>query len=594
MPLTPLSGPLGIKRAAHLLRRACTGASINDIETYAALTAQEAFDRLVRDDLPTPAEPVDLEGNTWITEGEILEDIPYNRYLDSWMLGQMLAPGVEDALKLSYAFRERIIFFFHTHFTTKKSKVRDTRALYYQNALFRHFAFDRNDNVVAVENPDPDSTEELPPVVYPVNLKRLTVKLSVENAMLIFLDGWQNLAGRPNENYARELLELYAIGRGLEGTVPAGEFEGDYINYTEGDVQAAALVLSGFNIDETYSNIDEETGIPKGIIRGGLTASDHDDSVKTFSNRLGNAQVTPDDELMQGNESTEESIIDEISQLVDIVYDQAETSRYLARKIYRFFMYHEITEDVQNGLVQDIADAFVASNFKIIPTLEALFTSQEFYAGGAGVADDFFGSIIKSPMDLAIGFARNFNVAVPDPYTETEYFYDLMGNILSNMNGQGMNYYEPFEVAGYSAYHQYPIFNRSWIATNYLTNRYNFVSSKVSPGDVLNPGDVNPYSFVLNNMPDAIARDARELVRTIAGYLLPLSSNLDFNDSPDSELTAVRLEYFLNTFLGDMDDDPEAAWTAGWDATDRDIDKIDNQLANLFNAMLQTPEYQLM
>ncbi len=594
MPLTPLSGPLGVKRAAHLLRRACTGASINDIETYAALTAQEAFDRLVRDDLPTPPEPVDRAGNTWISEGPILEDVDYMGMVNAWMLGQMMSPGVDEAQKLSYAFRERIIFFFHTHFTTKKSKVRDSRDIYYQNALFRHYAFDRDDNVVEVENPDPDSPDPLPPITYPVNFKQLTKKISVENAMLIFLDGRQNLAGNPNENYARELLELYSIGRGLEGNVPQGDFEGDYVHYTEQDVQEGAKILSGFEEDDTFSNIDEETGLPRGVIRGDVTATQHENSVKTLSSRMGGAQVTPDPELLLGTQPTEESILDEISQWIDIIFDQPETAKHVGRKLYRFFIYHEITEEVQNGMVQDIADVFVSNDFKLIPTLEALFTSQEFYEGNAGVGDDFFGSIIKSPLDLAVGFARNFNVPIPDPIENYDYFYDLIGNMMSAMGGQGMNYYEPFEVAGYSAYHQFPIYNRSWIATNYLTNRYDFIRNRISTGDVMEPGDVNPYAFVSENVPDAVARDARQLVTTLAGYFLPLSSNLDFNGGADSELTVERLEYFLDTFLGAMDSDPEAAWTAGWDAADRDIDKIDNQLANLFNAMLQSPEYQLM
>src|SRR5690606_18321979 len=101
-----------------------------------------------------------------------------------------------------------------------------------------------------------------------------------------------------------------------------------------------------------------------------------------------------------------------------------------------------------------------------------------------------YGSIIKSPIDLIIGFNKNFGIEVPDILTQEEYFYDFMGSILSGMNSQGMDYYEPFEVAGYSAYHQYPIFNRSWITTNYLTNRYNFIAGKITPGDIVEMGDV--------------------------------------------------------------------------------------------------------
>lgn len=597
MPLTPLTGPLGIKRAAHLLRRACTGASIQNIESFATMTAQEALQVLVQEDLPTPNPPIDpATGSEWITDGPI-EDVNSDNLMtlmNAWQVGQMFAVGIDDAQKLAVAFRERIIFFFHTHFTTKKEKVQDTRAIYYQNALFRFFAFDTNDTVIPVENPDPESEEILPPIIYPVNFKELTKKISVENAMLIFLDGRQNVSGSPNENYARELLELYAIGRGLEGVTPQGEFEGDYINYTEQDVQAGARVLSGFDVDDTYSNIDEETGIPRGVIRGSNIATHHDNGSKEFSSRLDNAVISGDPELMQGSSSTEESIIDEISQLVDLVYTKRETAIYICRKVYRFFCYFKVDESVQDGLISDLADVFEANEFKLTPVLEALFTSQEFYEGAAGVTDDFYGSIIKSPLDLIVGFYKNFDIQIPNYETETDQFYDVLGSVLSNMNLQGLDYYNPFEVAGYSAYHQFPIYNRSWITTNYLTNRYNFINNRISPGDLVDVDEINPYLFVTQNIPDVVAQDARQLISTLAEYFLPVASDLAFDGSATSELSTDRLSYFLESFLSDMDADPEAAWTAGWNAADRDIEKIDNQLANLLNAMLQTPEFQLM
>ncbi|MFY0628386.1 MAG: DUF1800 family protein [Reichenbachiella sp.] len=597
MPLTPLVGPLGIKRAAHLLRRTCTSASIPEIENFATLTAQEAIHLLIQENLPTPNPPIDpATGEEWITNGPV-EDVNSDNLMDllnRWMVGQMFAPGVDESQKLSVAFRERIIFFFHTHFTTKKEKVQDTQAIFYQNALFRFYAFDRDDIEIPVENPDPESEEVLPPIIYPVNFKQLTKKVSVENAMLIFLDGRQNVSGSPNENYGRELLELYAIGRGLEGTNLQGDFEGDYVNYTEQDVQAAARVLSGFDVDSSYSNIDEETGIPRGVIRGGATATHHDNSSKQFSARMNNHVIEGDSELMQGSSATEESVIDEIGQLVDLIYDNPETSRYICRKIYRFFCYHEVDENIQNGIIQDLADVFTSNDFKLTPVFEALFTSQEFYEGAAGKTDDFFGSIIKSPLDLTIGFFRNFNISIPNYETEATMFYDVIGGILSSMRSQGMNYYEPFEVAGYSAFHQYPIFNRSWITTNYLTNRYNFINGKFVPGEMVDMYDVNPYLFVTSNIPDSTARNAQDLITSLAGYFLPLSENLDFAGSATSELTEERLTYFMSSLLSDMDVNPEEAWTANWDSSDRDIDKIDNQLTGLFNAMLQSPEYQLM
>src|SRR5690606_5026037 len=143
-----------------------------------------------------------------------------------------------------------------------REKVDDSRALYFQNQLFRFFALD-------ALNPDPE-----------INFKTLTVKICVDSAMLKVLDGTSNVKGNPNENYARELLELYSIGRGLEGDVPP-PVDGDYFLYTEDDVKAAARVLSGWTTDDDYLTIDELTLLPRGRVRGNPTnASSHDNDPK--------------------------------------------------------------------------------------------------------------------------------------------------------------------------------------------------------------------------------------------------------------------------------------------------------------------------
>ncbi|WP_370090136.1 DUF1800 family protein [Ekhidna sp.] len=590
MPLTALTSTLGKKRAAHLLRRTCFGGTISEIDTFASLTPAQAVAQLFNSALPDPVLPIDpLTGNEWITTGAAeSEEFELERYFLAWHLGQMLANGVEDSLKLPYIFRERLVFFLHTHFTTKRSVVGNSRALYYQQALFRLFAFDGEDLSIPAEDPmDPD-------IVVPRNFKQLTKKLSVDNAMLIFLDGRFNVKGSPNENYARELLELYSVGRGLEGNVPEPEFEGDYFYFTEEDVQAGARVLSGFNVDPTFSNIDEETGLPRGVVRGGTIATSHEEGVKNFSSRMGNGAVTPDADLLQAGNPTEESVLDEISQFVDLIYDQAETARSICREVYRFFVYHQIDQALQDDIIQDMADIFTANEFKLQPVLEALLTSEHFYEAGPGDDDNNFGSIIKSPLDVVLGFMRNFNISLPDYETDLTNYYDFTIDLLGEISIQGMDYYEPFEVAGYAAYHQFPIFNRSWITTNYLTNRYNFVRGLISNDPAPEMREVDVVQFVQDNFSTA-APNARDLIIAISEYFLPSSENLTF-DAPDvGELTVERLNYFLQAFLysPQFDADPEAAWTNRW-TNGIDMSTVRNQLANLFNAMLQSPEYQLM
>ncbi|WP_462247455.1 DUF1800 domain-containing protein [Ekhidna sp.] len=589
MPLNELTSTLGRKRAAHLLRRTCFGGSVSEIDSFATLTPAQAVAQLFNNDLPDPTLPVDpLSGTEWITSGNAQsEGFELERYFLAWHLGQMLGNGIDDTVKLPYIFRERLVFFLHTHFTTKRSVVGNSRGLYYQQALFRMFALDGEDITIPAEDPeDPDE-------IVPRNLKQLTKKLSVDNAMLVFLDGRFNVKGSPNENYARELMELYSIGRGLEGNVPDAEFDGDYFNYTEEDVQVGAQVLSGFTVDPTFSNIDTDTGIPRGVVRGGNIASSHEEGSKTFSTRLNNQVVTPDPELLLGGNPTEESVLDEISQYVDIIYDQAETARSICRELYRFFVYHQIDLTLQEDIIQDMADIFTTNEFKIQPVLEALLTSEHFFEAEAGEDDNNFGSIIKSPLDLVLGFMRNFDLTLPDYETELADYYEYTGALLGTINIQGMDYYEPFEVAGYPAYHQFPIFNRSWITTNYLANRYNFIRGSIVSQDP-EMGQVDILAFVQANF-SGVAANARDLVIAVAEYFLPTSENLSF-DTPDvGELTVERLNYFLTAFLfsPQIDPDPEAAWTNRW-TNGIDMDTVRNQLINLFNAMLQSPEYQLM
>ncbi|MEM9896672.1 MAG: DUF1800 family protein [Bacteroidota bacterium] len=598
MPLGDLTGTLGKKRAAHLLRRACGGGTVEEIDAFALLTPQQAVERLFNTELPDPVLPIDpLTGEEWITSGNFQsEERELEQQFLQWHLGQMLGTGIADDIKLAFIFRERLVYFMHTHFTSKKSTQRnlsgDMRALFYQQALFRLYAFDADPIIIPPEDPnDPESTE----TIIPKSFKELTKKVCLDNAMLIFLDGRLNVKGSVNENFARELLELYSIGRGLEGTNPEPEFDGDYFVFTEQDVQEGAKVLSGFNVDLTFTTLDEETGLPRGQVRGSVNnANRHEEGVKTLSDRLGGGIITPNAELTFAGRSTEASVIDEISQLVNLIYEQDETSLAICRELYRFFVYSQVDQSLQDDIIQEMAMVFAANDYQIQPVLERLFTSLHFYEAEPGNTDNNFGSIIKSPIELVLGFARNFNLTIPDYETELERFGELAGYHLNQIDGQGMDYYEPFEVAGYAAYHQFPIYNRNWISTNYLANRYQFIEAGIADENADEVWQVNVVEFVRSTFPTE-APNARELIIAIAEHFLPIAENLSFDPSSNGDLTQERLNYFLNAFLfsPQIDGDPEAQWTNRW-VNNIDPTTVANQLKNLFNAMLQTPEYQLM
>lgn len=581
MPLTPHSGPLGRRGAAHLLRRATFGPTIVQIKTFSALTAAQALQQLYHQAIPDAPPPVAPgESGSWvitgITDPEKME-FEYQGYFKSWFVGQMMSAGVPAAQSLAYSAREKLVFFIHTHLTAIAEKIGSSRAMYFQNQLFRMYALD-------------GVTSPVIPAIK-LNFKELTKKICVDNAMLNLLDGTINIRGG-NENFGRELIELYSIGRGLEGSdVTVGLGQGDYFYYTEDDVQAAAKVFSGFQFDNAFAVEDTDTLLPRGKVRGSATnASGHDNNSKQFSARFGNAIIAPDPLLLIGTQATEESALDEISQLIDLIYAQEETANHICRKIYRFFMYHEITDTINTNIIQEMAETFRTNNFKIQPVIEELLSSQHFYNNNSTpYTDDGFGGIIKSPLDLVLGTYRFFGVEVPSITTDATEFYDRTGKVVNMMKESlGMDFYQPFDVAGYDAYHQFPIYHRSWITVNNLTNRYNFIDQKLPDFDL--------YQFIRDNIDLTEASDARRLVIELASFVLPRTENLTFDTTMDetqeATLTSERLLYFLNKFLDIFDPDPETAWTNRY-TTQTGINTMEGQLQNLFNAMLQSPEYQL-
>ncbi|UII19299.1 DUF1800 family protein [Fulvivirga ligni] len=603
MPFNELTGALGVHRAAHLLRRTTFGATKEQIDFFASLTPQQAINILFNSTLPDPELPIDLEtGTEWVESGKTGANSGEREliaFLKAWMLGQMMGANITDSnLKLAYSAREKIVFFLHTHFTTIEEKVNDSRALYYQNQLFRLFALDKEDDTVEIED---EETGDMVLEDAPRNFKELTKKICVDNAMLIFLDGTLNVKGSPNENYAREMFELYTVGRGLEVVVNNMEPDdaGDYFTFKEQDVQAAARVLTGFAFDNQFSIIDPYTGLPRGRMNSGSHTTNSDE--KDFSEYYDNTIIQQDNTIT----SEEERMLDEVSQMIDMIYENEETPKNICRKLYRFFVYYNITEEIDNTVIADMADIFVNNEYRIQPVLEALFTSQFFYEASTDVADDKFGGIIKSPLDLVLGTHVFFGTEVPDYLSDTKNYYNFMQKrLISKLSLHGMNFYNPYEVAGYGAYHQYPVFNRNWISTNYLTYRYEFIrvifegeGTDMDDDYILPPVDILQY--VKDNFM-AEAQDAKDFIKAMAPYFLPVAQNLDFDtDMAGRGMTKERLRYFLQAFLQFMDyndtaevNDKNAIWVSLLNDPAQYL-LAGDYLRRLFNAMLQTPEYQL-
>lgn len=379
--------------------------------------------------------------------------------------------------------------------------------------------------------------------------------------MLILLDGRINVKGNPNENYARELFELYSIGKGMQvGT-------GDYTTYTEDDIKEAAKVLSGWKVDDSYQNLDPVSQVPLGI----FNKDSHDDSVKTFSKAFGGKTIAP----TSTGGSTSAIGLDELNQLIEMIFGQIATAKNICRKIYRFFMYYKITDEIERDIITPMAESLMANNYQLQPVLFQLLNSTHFFDEDtlAIQEDNNRSAIIKSPLEVVLGTLRFFNVEVADPYS---------ADYLELLTRQGLDLYEPLDVAGYDAYHQHPDFNRNWISSNNLAERYNFGAQVISG---LNRSKSLGYKLdIIKYVKDSrnISNPSSDviLVNELLDYMLP------------EAITEERRSYFFNLFTQGL---PSSNWAMEWNKYINSQDDMDvrMELERLVNAILQSPEYQL-
>ena len=546
--ITPYNQTLGTRNAAHLLRRATLGATKQQIDQFAQRSAVTAVTQLLTT-TPAPPPPVDpATGQAWVNPKPTEANSPgseLQRHLNGWWLHQMATNPLSA--------QEKMTFFLHTHFTTIADRVGQKPAIYYQMKLFHHYALG--------------------------NIKTLAKKICVDNAMLKFLDGHLNEVGNPNENFAREFLELYSVGKGPQLGPD------NYTNYTEQDVREAAKVFSGWKEDAEFTNLDADR-VAQALLKGddSSIAARHDASTKQFSAAFQNRTISPSE--MIDEKATRSAALDEIDQLVEMVFAQPETARHLCRKLYRYLIYYEITDQVEQHFIEPLARICISNNYELRPVLQALLTSQHFYDhDNATTEDDNTGAIIKSPLDLTIGTLRFFQVTLPPPSGDlTTHYQAYKRAVLDRLDDQGLHLYEPFEVAGYPAYHQSPAYHRNWISANYLARRYEFAKKLIegirdNDNQLLAHLDVVAYVSNTNNISDPF--DAPLLVRELTDYLLP------------EVISEERFTYFLKTIL--LDDLSETNWQTEWQkylGSGNDA-AVRVQLEKLFNTILQSPEYQL-
>lgn len=554
--LTEITGTLGRSRAAHLLRRCTFGPTPGQIEEFAGYTATEALEKLFEEPAENPAPPIDpLTGSTWVDPegqskagGSNSEQDDLFEFFMAWHLDVMRNSGMN--------LRERITWFYHTHLPARWTEIRSSEAIYYQNCLFRHYAFG--------------------------DFKELFIKICIDNAMLVYLDGYTNHKDNPNENFAREMFELYGIGKGPQLA------EGNYTYYTEDDIKAATRVLTGWILDEDFSKLDPDTGLPTSKMRsttGGNPAVElatgHDAGLKTFTDIYNSKSIEPAEII--DSLPTVEAAYGELDEMIGMIFDHPATARFITRKVYRFFIYHFISDEVESDIIVPLAEHFRTNGFSMKELLLKLLKSEHFYdADNALTEDDNAGALIKSPVDIFMGLFRLFGMDLPDRETETALFYQDMAFIVKKLKDQGLNFYEPFEVAGYPAYHQIPGYNRNWITTYALAHRYQAgeVLMGLTGADDLS-FKLNILDWVENSGYVNDPSDASQIVDVLVENLLAV------------ELNQERYDYFHDTVF--LDTLSKTTWQYEWNQyTGGGNDTVVRErIETLFSALIQTPEFQL-
>jgi uncharacterized protein (DUF1800 family) len=310
--LDEYSGPWNFRLAAHLLRRAGFGGSPQEIANATAAGMDATVTQLIHfrpDQLPdTPAGDISYDMTPL---GDKMQRRNAIILTEMWWLDRCLR--TQDPL------RERMTYFWSNHFTSGIGQKGITpQMMVDQFALFRRFALG--------------------------NYADLTHAVTVDPAMLHYLDGIVNRQQHPNENYARELMELFTMGVG---------------NYTEEDVRQAARAFTGYSVDRFTG---ESVFNPRV----------HDDGDKTFLGHTGNFGA--DD-------------------IIDIIMGQPVTARFMARKFLRTFVY----DDPEPELIDAVAAKFRDTGYDVARLMGAILRSNVFYSSRA------YRALVKSPLEVTIG-----------------------------------------------------------------------------------------------------------------------------------------------------------------------------------------------
>lgn len=429
--LRPLATPggLGAADARHLLRRAGFGPTTADVAEFTGLSPAAAVARLLDDALLAPVPPPP-RSEEWL-------DVPPYTGNDADRIQQMgrlyerarydtSAHWITRAFDPAAALREKMTYFWMNHFVVVADKVFLPQLMYRYVDGFRRRPWG--------------------------DFRRMTKDVTIAPAMLIYLDGKDNRVGSPNENYARELMELFTLGVTDRDGAP---------NYTEQDVQEMARALTGWTVfpqalgpelfPAVYFDADHDGG-PKRLF-GGAAAN--------FGLAAGGGAV-----------------VDVIDYLFDTKGEAI--AWFVCEKLYRFFVYSRTDGAAERSVIAELATLFRAADFELRPVLERLLSSAHFYdPANRGV-------LIKSPLEYLLGLMHALGVPLDREGVAGSVYY------LAWFEGQRLQY--PPNVKGWLGH-------RRWLSTTTLALRDVVVATNLAiggrVGDTVDDGNGNTLEPLL-------------------------------------------------------------------------------------------------
>ena len=525
--LNPYTGVWTQNEVVHLLKRTMFGSKKTDIDYFKTRTMSQAVDELLNPTSPLPAPPVKeydatgaavpdtniAAGLTWVNDPNNDGTIASRRRASfkKWWMGNMI--------NQDRSLREKMTLFWHNHFSTETNDIGNAQYVYKHHALLRANALG--------------------------NFKTLVKAITIDPAVLVYLNGQLNTANAPDENYGRELQELFCCGKGSSSL------------YTETDVKEAAKVLTGWrNNATTMSSFFDSTR--------------HSTVSKQFSAFYNNTIITGRTGATAGDL--------ELDALLTMIFNAQEVSKYICRRLYRWFVYYQIDGAVEANVIEPLAALLRSSNYEVKPVLNLLLKSEHFF----DVLNQ--GSQIKSPVDKVVGMSREFNV-IFQPATDYISNYALWNYYVSQLANMQQNIGDPPDVSGWKAYYQEPQFYEIWINSDTLPKRNQFTDVMVASGYTFSGKkimiDVIEFAKTLSNPsdPNVLIDDAIKIL-----YRVPLSTASKQQIKTDILLVGQSTDYY---------------WTEAWTlylsntANTANATIVRNRLRDLFKYFMNLAEYQL-